>query len=104
MSRAVVFATLALVAGCTYPVDDFVIVSDASDATTSPDGTNDTATTSDALHDGAGSDTSSCAAPRTTCGVDCADLATDEKHCGSCDQVCNSGSKCRSGKCKAAGG
>ena len=40
-----------------------------------------------------------CRAGYTQCGDICANLQTDERHCGACDNVCNAGVTCGSGVC-----
>jgi len=49
--------------------------------------------------DDAGVGVSDDAGPCTLCGMECADLATDDMHCGSCDLVCTGGRACRAGAC-----
>ena len=34
------------------------------------------------------------------CGADCADLMTDDTHCGACDSPCEGGLVCVSGSCE----
>ncbi len=48
---------------------------------------------------------SACAAGQTRCGDACVDLSSDEKNCGACGSVCESGLvpvECRSGVCERA--
>lgn len=42
-----------------------------------------------------------CTAPETACGTTCADLATNDAHCGRCDHSCK-GDGCQSGRCRPA--
>lgn len=42
----------------------------------------------------------SCTANKTCCGTSCYDLQTDERNCGGCGAVCDSGQKCCNGRCK----
>src|SRR5687768_10183585 len=40
-----------------------------------------------------------CAAPQTTCGQNCANLALDDLNCGSCGKACPEGEACANGAC-----
>jgi hypothetical protein len=54
---------------------------------------------------GATSSTSGpCAAGQTLCGDHCVDLSADSSNCGSCGQVCPTGTSCNSGVCSCAAG
>ncbi len=44
-----------------------------------------------------------CAGGKTACGEDCADLQTDDNHCGECATLCSGGTQCQAGKCVCAG-
>jgi hypothetical protein len=57
----------------------------------------------DSAGDG-GSGGASCSPPAAVCGGDCADLATDPKHCGGCDVVCGPGETCQDSACRCAEG
>jgi hypothetical protein len=41
-----------------------------------------------------------CPAGNTICGNDCADLQTDERHCGACGNACGAGETCCNGACR----
>lgn len=43
------------------------------------------------------SDSPSCPGAQTKCEGYCADLMTDEKHCGECNNKCDSGEDCLEG-------
>jgi hypothetical protein len=43
-----------------------------------------------------------CPADEAACGESCADLQTDEAHCGDCDVACADGDPCVAGGCDAA--
>jgi hypothetical protein len=40
-----------------------------------------------------------CSGGKTACNQDCADLQTDDNHCGDCATMCSGGSDCKAGKC-----
>jgi hypothetical protein len=40
-----------------------------------------------------------CTAPETACGSTCANLASDDAHCGRCDRACGDGSTCSNNRC-----
>ncbi len=85
-------------AGCSFPIDDFVVVDGAYDVAPDTAGGSDVAV--DATKpDGVGV----CPLPKTLCATLCVDLTSDVHHCGQCDQDCGGGT-CRSGKCKGTGG
>ncbi|MCA9542101.1 MAG: hypothetical protein KC620_24560, partial [Myxococcales bacterium] len=41
-----------------------------------------------------------CPGGRTRCGEDCADLQSDDAHCGRCDRTCAEGEACAEGVCE----
>jgi hypothetical protein len=45
-----------------------------------------------------------CAAGKTACNRDCADLQTDDNHCGDCATMCSGGTDCQAGKCVCPNG
>jgi len=44
-----------------------------------------------------------CTDGRTQCGTECADLQTDPRYCGRCDNSCVTGEVCVDGQCSAGG-
>jgi hypothetical protein len=42
-----------------------------------------------------------CQAGQSECGGSCVDTTSDSNHCGTCGNVCGSGTRCRNGMCVA---
>jgi hypothetical protein len=53
---------------------------------------------------GGGEGGGGCRASETDCSGSCADLQTDEGHCGACDVACHEGQTCTSGECLCPAG
>lgn len=108
-SACVLGGNVSVLAGCTHPVDDYVLADgasepqpDANDAAV--DGPADAAVAFDTAVDAAKetkAETPGCD-PRQRCGGVCVDLTTDPANCGKCGTTCDvaGGEKCRDSKCK----
>ena len=93
----VIAASIAVVAGCSFDVDDYRVAVTGTDA-----GVDAASDAQDARPEGdaVGSDEGlDAGCPLAMCFGACVDLDNDSKHCGACDNACPSG-KCQKGKCK----
>ena len=104
-SACVLGANVSALAGCTHPVDEYVLVDGASeppaDATdTAVDSPAETAVAVDAAKE-TKTETPGCD-PRERCFGVCVDLTTDPANCGKCGATCDvaGGEKCHDSKCK----
>src|SRR5690606_993165 len=90
LTRTIAITLMLVAFGCGD--DDDAPVDDAS---------TDGSTVDSGSGEGGTDGSSACPGSQRLCGDECATLASDPAHCGSCDNACLAGQACAAGTCVA---